>query len=66
MEVEKKYVNLILPSLQKKIEKLEGEDLCKDFLQDLKKAKFVDTFCLMGNSYSDKFFEELSKYLENI
>ena len=36
MEVEKKYVNLILPSLQKKIEKLEGEDLCKNFLQDLK------------------------------
>ena len=57
---------MILPAQQKKIESLENEELCKEFLSDLKKAKFIDTFCLMGNSYSDKFFEELSKYLENV
>ena len=56
-------VTIILPAKQRKIESLESDDFCKDFLEKLKNHEAVDTFCLSGNSYSDVFFAELAPYL---
>lgn len=56
-------VTIILPAKQRKIESLESDDFCKDFLEQLKTHEAIDTFCLSGNSYSDVFFAELAPYL---
>lgn len=61
-----KSVDLILPALEIKIESLEKDPHCQEFLKQLKTAENVNLFCICGNSYSLQFFEELAPYLNKI
>ena len=60
------YPNIILPGESKKIEKLLNNPFCKDFVTKLEKAEHIETFSIMGNSYSEQFFLELAPYLLKI
>ena len=55
-------VNLIIPPKERKIESLENEHLCTQFLADLKNAEHVNVFCICGNSYSLEFFKQLEMH----
>lgn len=58
--------NLIMPHRECKIESLEGNHLCVQFLADLNKTENVNVFCLCGNSYGLKFFQELEKHAKTL
>jgi len=59
-------INLIMPPKERKIESLEDDHLCTKFLADLKTAENVNVFCICGNSYGLKFFQELEKHSANL
>ena len=61
-----KKTNLILQSRQIKIESLENDPFCSEFLSNLKATAEIDLLCLSGNSYSQAFFQELSVYLSKM
>lgn len=59
-------INLIMPPKERKIESLEDDHLCTQFLADLKTAENVNIFCLCGNSYGLNFFKQLEKHGQNL
>lgn len=58
--------DLVLEAKSILIDSLFEEQHCKDFLEKLKTMKEIETFCIMGNSYGKKFFEELLTFKDQI
>lgn len=59
-------INLILAPKEKKIESLEDDQLCAEFLAELKIAEHVNVFCICGNSYGLEFFKQLEKHAQKL
>ncbi len=59
-----KFAELILKPEGRKIESF-FDDYCAEFREKLEKTQFIDTLCLMGNSYSCEFFKEFCDSLKN-
>ena len=63
-------MNLIIPAEHIRIENFEKEESIAKFRDTLKKyaeeEAQIDVFSVMGNSYSDIFFEEMVPYLQKL